>query len=92
VVFVDRNGDGVMDAGDNVLRVHQELSGIRSMGASPLGSTKAVLTFRPNGLGIGINDGWTITPQVTVGATVSRLLCISAQGKLTLREPGAVAC
>jgi type IV fimbrial biogenesis protein FimT len=96
VVFVDRDGDGLMDAGDDILRVHQELSSIRSMGnaAPDLATTRATLTFRPNGLVLGVSgtsDGWVVTPTSSSAAS-ARLVCIAAQGRLTVREQGATAC
>lgn len=92
VVFVDGNGNGAIDAGDAVLRVHQELSGIRSVGNADLTTTRAFLTFRPNGLGISISDTWFVTPSASSAAGIGRLMCISSQGRLTLREQGATAC
>ena len=93
VVFLDRNGNGAIDgADDTVLRVHQELSGIQSMGNTDLALTKAVLTFRPNGLGVGISDTWMVTPLASSKPGSTRLMCISSQGRLTLGEPGATAC
>jgi type IV fimbrial biogenesis protein FimT len=92
IMFLDRNGDGVKDAADEVLRVHQELAGIQSLGASTLADTKETLTFRPNGLGIGINDSWVATPSASTAAGSTRLLCISSQGRLSVGEEGASAC
>ncbi|MBC5785003.1 GspH/FimT family pseudopilin [Ramlibacter sp. USB13] len=93
VVFLDLNGNGAIDgAGDTILRVHQEVSGIQSMGNTDPSTTKAALTFRPNGLGVGINDTWMVTPLASSKPGTTRLMCISSQGRLTLREPGATAC
>jgi type IV fimbrial biogenesis protein FimT len=92
IVFLDRNGDGIMDAGDDVLRVHQELSGIKSMGNAVLTTTNLTMTFRPNGLGYGVTDTWVVTPAASAASGLVRVMCISAQGRLTLREQGATAC
>jgi type IV fimbrial biogenesis protein FimT len=92
IIYLDRNGNGSMDPGDNVLRVHQELSGIRSLGASNLATTKAALRFGPNGLGIGVSDSWNVTPQASALASATRLLCLTNQGRLTLRDAGAASC
>jgi type IV fimbrial biogenesis protein FimT len=93
VVFVDGNGNSAIDAGDTILRVQQPISGLRSMGVSPdLTTTRGTLTFRPNGLGISLSDTWVLTATGTGSATTTRLMCISAQGRLVLRDKGASAC
>lgn len=92
LVFADNDGNGTLDSGtDEILRVQQELLGISSLANPTLSSTLIKATFRPNGLGIAINDSLVVTPS-TSSTGLTRLLCISSQGRMALRDEGTNSC
>jgi type IV fimbrial biogenesis protein FimT len=90
IVFVDQNGDGVVDAGDDIFRVQQAVQGVSNMQSLTAASTRRFATFRPNGIAVGVAGNLVITPSVA--ATNTRLLCISNQGRVAMRPAGSAAC
>lgn len=93
IVFTDKDGDGVVDGGDDVvLRVHQATSGMHYMGNVTSSSTSHRITFRPNGMAPGAADSWVLTPVSSSAKGSTRLLCISAQGRMALRAQGDITC
>lgn len=90
IVFVDSDNNGAVDAGEDILRVQQALGGIQSMSNVVEANTVHTARFRPNGIALPVNDGLVITPSVAAATT--RLLCISNQGRVSIRAQGVTAC
>lgn len=92
MVFVDTANRGVVDAGEQVVRVQQPPANIASIQSLAPGSDKRVITFEANGWGKSVNQTFIVTPSGDVPANTVRLVCISVQGRPSLREEGATAC
>lgn len=90
IVFVDSDNDGAVDAGEDILRVQQALGGIQSMSNVVEANTIHTARFRPNGIALPVSDGLVITPSVATAST--RLLCVSNQGRVSIRDQGVTAC
>lgn len=92
IVFADPNKNGSVDAGEDVLRVQQAVTGIVSVANATLANTRHTVRFLPNGIAFPVNDGLIITPSATTATSNTRLLCISNQGRVSLRKQGDTAC
>ncbi len=93
LVFSDYNGNGALDAGsDTVLRVQQSVSGVSALAHPTVSSTPVKATFRPNGLGVAINTSWVVTPINSSATNSTRLLCVSTNGRVALRDAGDSSC
>lgn len=103
IVFVDVNANNAVDAGDEIVKVQQALSGIESVqkDSSPL---TTLYSFRYVAAGwargaVGApaiwgaaNETFTFTPTGSDGATYKRLVCVSIIGRAGIRPSGATAC
>lgn len=92
IVFVDMNSSGSLDAGDDVVRVQQELPNIASIQSSTPGGDLTKFTFEPAGWAKAATQSFVFTPTGTVPAGTTRLVCISIQGRPSLRSEGVSAC
>jgi type IV fimbrial biogenesis protein FimT len=93
MVFVDTNANGLADAGEEVIHVQQAPSNIASIQRSPTpANTLAVITFESNGWAKAANESFFVTPTSNVSSTTTRLICISAQGRVRLLVEGATVC
>lgn len=102
LVFVDMNADGtnldaggVVDAGDTVVRVQQELPGIATIDAGAGANPKRFIRYDPNGRARAMNQTFVVTPSgaATTGVTgTTRLVCISVTGRPSLRAAGETSC
>lgn len=97
LVFSDRNDDGNRSTTEAVLREQGPLSGIASVAAQQVGGTERFVRYRPSGLALGTASHFIVTPNAAPpGATASepspgsRLVCVSLQGRVTLRPAGEV--
>lgn len=90
IVFADADGNGVVGANEEILRVQQVIQGISSIVNPTLSSTRHTATFRPSGIAVAVNDSMVVTPSVA--STNTRLLCISNQGRVALRAQGDATC
>lgn len=84
LVFVDANGDGVVDAGDLPVQVGQALSG-----GNTLEGGGARVTYSGNGFTAGFNDTFSLCDSR--GAAFSRRIIVSNQGRVRT-ETGGGAC
>lgn len=84
LVFADANGNGVVDAGDQVLHVNAALSG-----GNTLRSARTRVTFAANGFSSGFNDTFLLCDGR--GATHSKSLVLNNQGRLRT-ETGTGTC
>jgi type IV fimbrial biogenesis protein FimT len=92
IVFVDADNDQAVDSTELVLRVQNAVSGVSSMQAlSGAGDTRIANTFRPMGISVASGESLVVTPTASGGAG-TRLMCISNQGRFSVRAEGATAC
>ena len=88
IVFVDNDSDGVIDAGDKILRVQQQLRGVAGI-ASGGGSDYRKFTFLPLGLARSATQTFFVT---STNGVDKRLVCISNVGRPSLRAKEASSC
>lgn len=94
IVFVNFNSNGVRDTDDILIRAQQSLPSI-AMIAAPDESfinTRHTLTYRAAGRGRGMDQSLEFRPTGTVAQGSTVLVCISAQGRASVRESGATSC
>ena len=93
IVFVDSDLSGTVSSGDDLLRVQQELPNIASIHkVSTPANTRQLFRYEPTGWAKGADESFTITPTGSVPAGSTRLLCISINGRPSLRVQGATVC
>ncbi len=95
LVFVDNSGsaNSTVDTGEEILRVQQPLAGILTIQDFVTAtSTKASFTYQANGWARSASEPIALTPTGTVPKNSTRLLCVSLQGRPSLRLEGAVGC
>lgn len=97
IVFVDILGNGTLDTadGDEIVRVQQALPSISLMqgtaGSSP-GTDLRRFIFQPAGWAKASSQTFVLTPAGGDGAAFTRLICVSNQGRASLRPEGVTAC
>lgn len=93
LVFVDVDGDGVVDAGDEIVRVQQPPANIGNIERDPNpDNTRIKFTFEANGWAKTASEGLIFTPSGSVPANSTKLVCISNQGRPSLRAEGTSSC
>lgn len=88
IVFLDNDGDGVVDVGDQVLRVKQQVQGVASI-ASGGANDYRKFTYLPLGLARSASQTFFVT---STNGVDKRLVCISFVGRPSLRVKGATSC
>ena len=100
----DRRGDGgkgckcrhrqernrQRDAGDELLRVQQRPPGLASVSDATPGNDKLVFTYHPTGWAKAAAQTLLLSPDGKGAA--ARVVCISNQGRPTLRPEGMAQC
>ncbi len=84
VVFVNPNGDGSIDAGEEILQVGSALSG-----GNTLAGARTRITFASNGFAMGFSDGFSLCDRR--GINYSKKIILNNQGR-TRFETGTGAC
>lgn len=92
IVFVDSANRGVVDAGEEIVRVQQPPANIASIASTVPSSDVARITFEANGLAKAANRTLIVTPTGVVPANGTRLICVSITGRPSVREEGVAAC
>jgi type IV fimbrial biogenesis protein FimT len=92
IVFIDADGDGSVDAGDEVVRVQQALSSMASIASSTPASDRRFFTYQPTGWAKSSSQTFIFTPAGTVPSGSVRVVCISNQGRPGLKAAGATSC
>ena len=90
IVFVDRDANRRRDAGEELLRVQERLPGLASVAGSTPSTDKAIFSFQPSGWAKAASQTLLFKPES--GSAALRVLCISSQGRPTLRPVGQTAC
>lgn len=83
LVFADANGDGVVDATEQIIQVNMALSGGNTL------TVRNRITFTADGFSNGFNGTFSLCDSR--GATYSRALVLNNQGRLRF-ETGTGAC
>ena len=83
IVFADRDGDRRLDAGEDLIRVQQRLTGLSSVASINPQNDNAYFVYQPTGLARSAAQTLVFKPQGS--AVASRVVCISMQGRPTLR-------
>jgi type IV fimbrial biogenesis protein FimT len=92
IVFVDRNTKGVVDAGDEVLRVQSRQPQLASIASDNPGTDKASFNFLPMGMSGPSTQTFKLTPVAPAPSNSLRVVCVSSQGRPRLAPAGASSC
>jgi type IV fimbrial biogenesis protein FimT len=92
IVFVDRDSDGNVTAGDDLVRVQQALSGIATFENATPASTRPKFNYEATGWAKSADDSLVVTPSGTVPTGSTRLVCVSINGRPAVRVQGSTAC
>jgi type IV fimbrial biogenesis protein FimT len=90
LVFVDEDGDGVIDAEDVIVRVQDAMPGILSI-ADTDGTSRPHFVFQSSGWSQSASQKFLVTPSGSSGVA-ARLLCISNKGRPGIRAKGETTC
>lgn len=85
IVFADTNGDGAVDAGEEILQVSAALSG----GNTLQSNTRIRVTYAASGYTLGFAETFSLCDSR--GAAMSRRIVLNNQGRLRT-ETGGGAC
>lgn len=86
IVFVDDNGNGVLDGSDELLRVQAAL-GVTSMASSSPTNDHLQFVFQSQGVARSAAQSLMVT-----ASNQQRLVCVSMQGRAALRPVGDLLC
>jgi type IV fimbrial biogenesis protein FimT len=86
IVFVDENGNGVLDDSDELLRVQAAL-GVISMASSNPVNDHLQFVFQSQGIARSAAQSLMVT-----SSDQQRLVCVSMQGRAALRPAGDLQC
>ncbi len=92
IIFLDADGDGAVDAGDEIVRVQQALTSITSIASANPVNDRRFFTYQPTGWARAASQTFIFTPRGDVPAGSIRVVCISNQGRPGLRAAGATSC
>ncbi len=84
LIFVPSAASGAFTTGDEILRVQDALPSIASM-APTSGGTLSKFTFEATGSAKAATQTFVVTPTGTVPAGVTRVICISNQGRASVK-------
>jgi type IV fimbrial biogenesis protein FimT len=85
IVFADPDGDGVVDAGEQIMQVGAPLTGGNTLGSG----NRTRVTFAASGFTLGFPDTFSLCDDR--GVAMSRRLVLNNQGRLRT-ETGGGAC
>jgi len=85
IVFLDVDGNGVLDAEDQILRVQDALQSLTSLTSS---SAAHAVVYQPTGWARAAARTYTFTPV----DGPARLVCVSNLGRASSRAEGATSC
>lgn len=89
IVFTDADGDGVVDAGERVLRVQAASPYLAALSTS---AVRAAVTYEATGWARAAGRTFTFTPVASGAGVGPRIVCVSNQGRAGARPPGATKC
>lgn len=93
LVFMDLNGDGVVDANDEIIRVEQAPPNMATIQRNPNpNNTLPKFTYQANGWGKGVNDTLIFTPRGTVPVGTVKCVIVSSTGRPSVVNSGDTGC
>ncbi len=92
IVFVDGNGNGAVDSGDEIVRVQEALSSMASIASTTPTGDRRFFTYQPTGWAKSSSQTFIFTPAGEVPPGSVRVVCISNQGRPGLKAAGATSC
>lgn len=92
IIFIDANGNGAWDAGDEILRVQQAFDSIASISKDVPVNDRPFFTYQPTGMTKSSSQTFFFTPTGTVPVNGTRLVCISNMGRVAIRPQEATSC
>lgn len=92
MVFVDASNSGVRDNGEEIIRVEQAPTNIASIAGTVPVNDRHFLMFEANGFAKAVNQTFLIIPTGSGVASASRVVCVSLQGRPSLRVEGVTTC
>lgn len=94
IIFIDADGDGAVDAGDEIVRVQQSFPSMQYIASAipPPSGDRRRFTYQPTGWSQSASQTFVFTPRGSVPANTTRILCISNQGRPGLKAPGVTSC
>lgn len=87
LMFIDTDANRMIDAGDRLIRQHQPSSAVQSIVSNGT-ARRAGLTYQPTGMARAAGQ----TVRLTGRGPLVRLVCISMQGRASLRSVGQTQC
>jgi type IV fimbrial biogenesis protein FimT len=90
IVFADRDGDRRMHVSEELIRMQPRLLGLSSVASDKPQHDNAYFVYYPTGWSKAANQTLLFVPQGS--AAVPRVVCISGQGRPTLRPEGWSQC
>lgn len=94
IVFAETNATGSVgtrDSGEEILRVQQPLPNIATIQRPTTPeNTRNYFAYEANGFARSADESLTVTP--TSATTNTKLICISINGRPSIRVEGATAC
>jgi type IV fimbrial biogenesis protein FimT len=91
LVFVDINGNATVDAEDQIVRVQDVLPSIASIAALD-GTSLSNFKFQPTGWAKAASQTFIVTPTGSSTAGLTRVICVSNQGRAGVKARGATSC
>jgi type IV fimbrial biogenesis protein FimT len=93
IVFVDRNSNGSVDAGDDLVKVQQALPNIASIHQdSNPANTRQIFRYEPTGWAKSADQTFNVTPSDNFPVGAARVVCVSINGRPALRSEGTAGC
>lgn len=90
IVFADRNGSRQREPDEELIRVQERAPGLASVASTQPQNDKPIFNFQPTGWARSATQTLVFTPSST--AVLSRVVCVSNQGRPTLRPAGQTTC
>jgi type IV fimbrial biogenesis protein FimT len=92
LIFVDKNNDDIVNGSDEVLRVQQPLVNIASIQSTTPSNDLPKFRFESNGWSKASTQTFIVTPTGSVPVGTTQLVCISIQGRPSVRPQGTTVC
>ena len=89
---VDADGNGRLDAEDQILRVQERLEPLASIGSATPANDKRFIAYQASGMARAAAQSFILTPSGAGSASLVRVVCVSMQGRAALRASGVSAC
>lgn len=92
IIFVDMDASSTVTAGDDLVKVQQSLPNLASIQGTVLANTRQIFKYEPTGFAKSADQTFIFTPSGSVPAGSIRIVCVSSQGRPSLRAEGATSC